>query len=56
MDQSFKQILRLKNPLRIFDLVCLRNYFAGRFDLNVPVDDSRKAFERIKKLIQEDSK
>jgi len=48
---SFKMIMRLKDPLQIFDLICVANYFAGNFGLDAPVDESREAFGRIKKLI-----
>ena len=46
-------IMKLKDPDEIFDLVCAANYFAGNFNQNMPVDESRKAFKRIKKLLQE---
>ena len=47
-------ILKMKDPLQIFDLVCSANYFAGNFNQNVPVDESRKAFDRIKQLVIND--
>ena len=46
-----KDIRRLRNPDRIFDLICASNYFAGQFNSNMPVEESRKSFERIKKLL-----
>lgn len=51
-----KMILKLKDPLQIFDLTCANNYFAGKFNLNIPVDNSREAFERIKELLKIESK
>jgi len=44
-------IMKLKNPLEIFDLVCAANYFCGNFNQPMPVDQSREAFERIKLLL-----
>jgi hypothetical protein len=49
----FEMIRRLKNPDEIFDLICSANYFAGNFNANIPVEESRKAFERIKILLKE---
>jgi allantoicase len=49
---GFEMIMKLKDPDQIFDLVCSANYFAGQFNNNIPVDDSRKAFERIKELLK----
>ena len=48
----FELILKLKDPDEIFDLVCAGNYFAGNFNSRMPVDESRKAFKRIKKLLK----
>ena len=44
-------IMKLKDPLEIFDLVCAANYFCGNFNQPMPVDQSREAFERIKLLL-----
>ena len=46
-----EMILKLKDPLEIFDLVCGANYFCGNFNQPMPVDESRKAFDRIKELL-----
>lgn len=46
------RICELKNPDQMFDLICATNYFAGQFDGNIPIDDSRKVFERIKSLLR----
>lgn len=46
-------ICKMKDPLEIFDLVCSANYFAGNFNQNVPVEESRRCFDRIVKLIKE---
>ena len=48
-------ICKLTDPDEIFGLVCAANYFAGNFNANMPVDESRKAFERIKKLLKSKS-
>ncbi len=44
-------LLKLKDPMQIFDLTCANCYFAGRFNGQMPVDESRECFERIKELI-----
>lgn len=51
-----EMIINLKDPFQIFDLTCASNYFAGKFNQPMPVDDSRQAFNRIKELILKDSK
>ena len=48
----YDMIKGLKDPDEIFDLICVANYFAGNFNQNVPVEESRKAFEHIKRLIK----
>ena len=48
----YELINRLKDPDEIFDLICSANYFCGNFNSPMPVEDSRKAFERIKKLLR----
>ncbi len=47
-----QKILRLKDPDRIFDLICFHNYIEGKLNRDIPVEDSRKMFERIKKLLK----
>lgn len=47
-------IMKLKDPLQIFDLTCAANYFCGNFNQPIPVDQSREAFERIKQLLTKD--
>ena len=47
----YDMIKRLKDPDEIFDLICVANYFAGNFNQNIPIDESRKSFKRIKKLL-----
>ena len=49
----FEMIRKLKDPLEIFDLVCAANYFAGSYDSSMPVEESREAFNVIKKLLKE---
>ena len=47
----FDLIIKRENPDEIFDLICYTNYFAGKFNGNIPIDESRKAYERIKELL-----
>ena len=49
-------IMKLKDPLEIFDLVCAANYFCGNFNQPMPVDQSREAFERIKLLLSDNKR
>ena len=49
-------IMKLKDPLEIFDLVCAANYFCGNFNQPMPVDQSREAFERIKLLLADNKR
>lgn len=49
------ELLKIRSPKKvdeIFDLLCANNYFAGQFGLNIPVDESRKVFAHIKKLLK----
>lgn len=51
----FDDLLRMRSPKhvdQIFDLICAHNYFCGRFDSKIPVEESREAFEHIKKLLK----
>ena len=41
----------IKDVNGLFDLICARNYFAGHFDVKMPVDESRQAFEWIKQKL-----
>jgi hypothetical protein len=53
MDNKFpSSFKRMKDPDKLFDLICVANYFAGTFDRRMPVDENREVFERIKKLIK----
>lgn len=52
----YEMIVKMKDPDQIFDLICSANYFAWNFNQNMPVDESRKAFGRIKELLVEESK
>ncbi len=50
-----KELLRMRSPKNVdqmFDLICAHNYFQGQFNGKIPVDDSRKVFEKIKKLLK----
>ncbi len=49
----WQSLARMKNVDNIFDLVITTAYFDGKFGNNIQVDESRKIFERIKKLIKE---
>ena len=55
-ETPFEMIRGLKDPDQIFDLVCAANYFAGNFNANVPVEESRKAFGVIKKLLKKSNR
>jgi len=48
------QILKLKNPDLMFDMVITNAYFCGQFDKNMPVDESREVFEKMKKLLKKE--
>lgn len=48
----WEDMLTMKDPDQIFDLVCSGNYFAGSFRQNIPVLESRKCFDHIKKLLE----
>lgn len=50
-NKLIKTMLRMKDPDSIFDLILVVNYMAGRFDEPHPIDESRKVFEHIKKLL-----
>lgn len=52
---AWKQLDRMKKPDEIFDLVCFGNFMAGQFNAKIPVDESRRAFARIKKLLSKTS-
>lgn len=50
----FADMLRMRSPKNvdmIFDMVCAGNYFAGRFQGNMPVEKNREIFAHIKKLL-----
>ena len=48
---NWKSLKFMKDIDEIFDLVCFENYIRGKFNQNIPVDESRIVFKRIKKLI-----
>lgn len=48
---GFEMIMKLKDVDQIFDLVCSANWFRGSLDGDIPVEESREAFRRIKTLI-----
>lgn len=43
-----------KNPDGLFDLICARNWFSGNLNANIPVEESRAAFEVLKEWIKSD--
>ena len=45
------ELLKLNDPMEIFDLTCAYNYFAGGLENKMPVEDNRRAFARIKHLL-----
>jgi len=51
-----KDIAELKDVDQMFDLVCLMNYMSGHLEDEIPVDDSRKIFKQIKKLLRKKRK
>ena len=52
--KPYKDILKMKNPDEMFNLLIAFIYFAGKFDMNIPVDESREIFEAIKKRLRVD--
>jgi len=42
----------IKDPDMLFDAICLKNYVSGGIGSNIPVDESREMFERIKQLLR----
>lgn len=50
-EYPLKYVAKLKNPLTMFDLCISTAYFAGKFDLPAPIDETREVFEAIKKLL-----
>jgi len=52
-NSALGSLMRMRSPKRIwqiFDLVCVSNYFDGRFGNKMSVDDSREVFRHILKL------
>ena len=47
----YKEIERMKNPDKMFDLVLAGAYLRGQLGGKMPVDESRLVFEKIKKLL-----
>jgi len=51
---TLKHILKLTSTREIdsaFDLLIANSYFAGQFDLDIPVEESRDCWEHLKKII-----
>jgi hypothetical protein len=42
---------QLKDADMAFDIVCARNYICGQLDCNMPVEESRLIFKKIKELL-----
>jgi hypothetical protein len=52
--ESLKWILKLRSKSKVdmaFDLLLANAYFRGQFNGMMPVEDSREAFEHLKKLL-----
>lgn len=54
--KSIADILELTDPDEIFDLICAHNYFAGHLGSGIPINELRKVFNQIKKLLKEERK
>jgi hypothetical protein len=46
-----EMIMKMKDPLQIFDMVCAANYFAGNFNQPMPVDNSSRCEQTVKSLL-----
>jgi hypothetical protein len=44
--------LNVQDPAQLFDLICFQNWLRGNTDSKIPVDESRKAYEEIVRLIK----
>lgn len=51
LGSSWRAIMHLKDVDEAFDLICATFYFAGQFNIKMPVSQARHAFGRIKKLL-----
>ena len=49
--EPYKDLLKIRDADQAFDMLCCFMYFAGKFDANMPVDESREVFKHIKKLL-----
>lgn len=54
MSKEFDDLMSLKDPDLLFDAICLANYVKGFFNLNIPVDESRMVFKKIKSLLKKE--
>lgn len=50
-DSALNEIMALKDPDQMFDLIVMMAYMRGNLNGMVPVDESRQVFEKIKKLL-----
>lgn len=41
----------ITDPDMLFDMICTRNWFCGNLDANIPVEESRAAYQELKRLI-----
>lgn len=48
----YEEIGRLKDPLTMFDLCIAGSFMAGQLGGKIPVDETRKVFEKIKKILE----
>lgn len=54
MNKSLEDLLKIRSKKKVdivFDMVIFNAYLAGEFGQKLPVEDSRKVFEHIKKLL-----
>ncbi len=52
-NKALKEVLGLNDPDSMFDMVVVAAYVAGQARANIPVDDCREIFEKIKLLVKE---
>lgn len=46
-----RMIQGVKDPEILLDMICFICYMAGKYEKTIPVEESRKIFEEIKKYI-----
>ena len=53
--KRLKYPYNIKNPDELFDLICFKNWMMGNMNANIPVEESREIFEKIKCLLSPSS-